>query len=288
MAPSRSRSQAHLRFALDRVLVHDVKNMSFRLRLLLSNLDEHWADADFRKTVRDLLASTVERLEEIAGRFVAHEDAVLIKVELDPNELLRRIAERPTRRGSRAASSSGGGSGPVVSLALGEVPRVWGDPYYLTDAFQSLLENACEAASPGGKVLVRSLSGGSARRRRAVIEFIDNGSGMTPEFLRDRLFRDFETTKPQGVGLGLATAGHIVRFHRGTIRVLSQPGGGTLAPFCKLSAHGYGLLAPGAPARVLCNRGAIACRSGDCYHFGASESGGTGRRAGLRIPWGNP
>ena len=223
MAPRSSPSTSRLRSALDRVLVHDVKNMSFRLRLLLSNLDEHWGDPDFRKTVRDLLASTVERLEEIAGRFVAHEDAVLIKVEMDVNGLIREVAERPTRRGSRS-----GGGGPLVSLALGTLPRVWGDPYYLSDAFQSLLENAYEAASPEGKVLVRSYSAGSARRPRAVLEFIDNGAGMTAEFLRDRLFRPFETTKPQGVGLGLATAGHIVKFHRGTIRVLSQPGGGTL------------------------------------------------------------
>jgi signal transduction histidine kinase len=48
---------------------------------------------------------------------------------------------------------------------------------------------------------------------------------MTPEFLRDRLFRAFETTKTEGVGLGLATASQIVRAHRGTIRVLS-PGRG--------------------------------------------------------------
>jgi signal transduction histidine kinase len=229
MASPPSRSRSRLRSALDRVLVHDVKNMSFRLRLLLSNLDEHWEDPEFRKTVRDLLASTVERLEEIAGRFVAHEDAVLIKVELDLNELLRRIAERPTRRGARGSTGPGSGTGsPTVSLALGDVPRVWGDPYYLTDAFRSLLDNACEAASPGGKILIRTFAGGSARRRRAILEFIDNGAGMTPEFLRDRLFRAFETTKPQGVGLGLATAGHIVRFHRGSIRVLSQAGGGTL------------------------------------------------------------
>jgi signal transduction histidine kinase len=218
------RSTARLRSALDRVLVHDVKNMSFRLRLLLSNLDEHWEDAEFRKTVRELLASTVERLEGIAGRFVAHEDAVLIKVELDVNGLLRQVAERPTRRGQRAVP----GAGPSVSLALGAVPRIWGDPYYLGDAFGSLLENAYEAAIPEGKILVRSYSAGTPRRPRAVVEFIDNGAGMTAEFLRNRLFQPFETTKPQGVGLGLATAGQIVKFHRGTIRILSQPGGGTL------------------------------------------------------------
>jgi len=224
MPPKRSRSTARLRSTLDRVLVHDVKNMSFRLRLLLSNMDEHWEDGEFRKTVRELLASTVERLEDIAGRFVEREDTLLVKLELDVNDLLRTIAGKPTRRGGRATS----GDGPTVSLALGEVPRIWGDPAYLGDAFASLLENAWEAAIPAGKVLIRSTTGGTARRPRAVVEFIDNGSGMTPEFLRDRLFQPYETTKPQGVGLGLSTASQIVKFHRGSIRILSQPGGGTL------------------------------------------------------------
>jgi signal transduction histidine kinase len=220
--PDRPRSSARLRGTFDRILVHDIKNMSFRLRLLLANLDEHWADPEFRKAVRELLASSVERLEGIVGRFLAHEGEVMIKVELELNGLVRQVAERPTRRGSR------GGSSPSFSLALGTLPRVWGDPYYLGDAFASLLENAFEAAAPEGRVLVRSYPGRSARRPRAVVEFIDTGAGMSAEFLRDRLFRPFETTKPQGVGLGLATASQIVRFHRGTIRILSQPGGGTM------------------------------------------------------------
>jgi signal transduction histidine kinase len=217
----RSRSAARLRSTLDKVLVHDVKNISFRLRLLLSNLDEHWEDPDFRRTVKELLASSVERLENLVGRLATEQDAVLIKVVLDVNGLLREVAQRPARRG-RA------GRGPSVRLALGGVPRIWGDPFYLGDAFGSLLENASEAAAPDGRVLVRSYSGGTARRPRAVVEFIDNGAGMTPEFLRDRLFQPFETTKPDGVGLGLATASQIVRFHRGVVRILSQAGGGTL------------------------------------------------------------
>ena len=217
----RARASSRLRSTLDQVLVHDVKNVSFRLRLLLSNLEEHWEDPDFRRTVKDLLAATVERLEGVVGRLAAEPDAVLIKVSLDINGLLRDIAERPARRGRS-------GRGPSVRLALGAVPSIWGDPYYLGDAFASLLENASEAAAPDGKVLVRSFSSGTARRPRAVVEFIDNGAGMTPEFLRDRLFQPFATTKAEGVGLGLATASQIVRFHGGAIRVLSQPGGGTV------------------------------------------------------------
>ena len=146
-----------------------------------------------------------------------------------PAGLVRRAAggdRRPFRRRTRTRCSSRssststallrqvvGAAGPpvasrgaphagAVSLALGAVPRVWGDSYYLGDAFASLLENALEAAAPAGKVLVRSYAGRSARRPRAVVEFIDNGAGMSAEFLRDRLFRPFETTKPQGVGPG--------------------------------------------------------------------------------------
>ena len=219
----RSRLSARLRGTFDRVLVHDIKNISFRLRLLLSNLEEHWSDPEFRKAVRDLLASSVERLEEVVGRFVAHEDAVLIKVELDVNGLLRQVLERPARRASRTAPHPPPcRSRSERSRASGATRTTWATPS------RSLLENALEAAAPDGKVLVRSYLRRLGQRPRAVVEFIDNGAGMSAEFLRERLFRPFETTKPHGVGLGLATASQIVRFHRGTIRILSQPGGGTL------------------------------------------------------------
>jgi signal transduction histidine kinase len=57
---------------------------------------------------------------------------------------------------------------------------------------------------------------------RAVIEIIDNGSGMSKEFLREKLFKPFQTTKPQGVGLGLSTAAEIIRIHDGMINVMSE------------------------------------------------------------------
>ena len=161
MAAPSPRSPSQLRSTLDRVLVHDIKNISFRLRLLLSNLDEHWEDPEFRKTVRELLASTVERLEDIVGRFAAHEDAVLIKVALDVNGLLRG------RGGQAGAPGPAGARRRQRKLALGAVPRIWGDPFYLGDAFASLLENAFEAAGPEGTVLVRSYAGGHRAPARA-------------------------------------------------------------------------------------------------------------------------
>ena len=77
---------------------------------------------------------------------------------------------------------------------------------------------------------MRSFTDVSRKPPRTVVEIIDNGSGMSQEFLRERLFKPFQTTKPQGVGLGLSTAAEIVRFHSGTINVLSQAGspGGTV------------------------------------------------------------
>jgi signal transduction histidine kinase len=125
----------------------------------------------------------------------------------------------------------------VLSLSLGSVPEVWGDPYFLRDALRSLVENAIEAARPGGRVLIRTFATSSGARRRAVVEIIDNGPGMSREFVEQRLFRPFETTKPDGVGLGVFTASQIVRHHRGMIRVQSEAGSGTVV---RLSFPGAG------------------------------------------------
>ena len=225
MPPNAPRSSARLRSTLDRVLVHDIKNMSFRLRLLLSNLEEHWEDPEFRKTVRELLAA-YRRSAGGHRRPVGRRTKTRCSSRWPSTSTAccGRWRERPFRRAGRTSAGR-----PARLARAGRAPADLGRPLLPRRRAREPVENACEAAAPEGRVLVRTLLRRQREARpRAVVEIIDNGAGMTPEFLRDRLFQPFETTKPQGVGLGLATANQIVRLHRATIHVLSQPGGGTL------------------------------------------------------------
>jgi signal transduction histidine kinase len=55
----------------------------------------------------------------------------------------------------------------------------------------------------------------------------DTGCGMTPEFIRDRLFKPFQTTKKRGLGIGMFHSRAIVQAHQGRIEVESVEGQGT-------------------------------------------------------------
>jgi signal transduction histidine kinase len=192
-----------------------MRNMGQRLHLLLSNLDEHYEDPEFKRSVAALLRSTVEKLDAMATQWAARRGGVLIKVPLDLNDLLGELL--------RSTGTEGGAA--RVATEFGELPRVWGDPYLLREAFESILGNAREAAA--STVRVRTKVETRGRRHRAVLEIQDDGPGMSEDFLANRLFRPFQTTKPDGVGLGLYSAGQIVGLHRGTIEVRSAPGAGT-------------------------------------------------------------
>ena len=224
------RSSRRLRDAIDRVLIHDIKNMGFRLQMLRSNLDEHYGEPEFKRSV----AGAARRHRRQAGRRSSAagrrtRTPFSSRSALDLNGLVREVAGRPTRRGGRRRRARGR-SGPAVVSRSGELPPVWGDPYYLRDALASLVDNALEAAGARGQGPRPQLPDRKPRPApRANIEIIDNGPGMSAEFVRDRLFRPFQTTKSDGVGLGLFTANQIVRHHGGTVRVLrSRPGEGTV------------------------------------------------------------
>jgi len=222
--PARSRpSKRRLRSTMDSVLLHDMRNMGFRLGLVLENLEEHFGDPEFKRSVLELLQGTRDKLDTMVDRWTAHADSILIKVEVDVNDLVREVLQLAHVRGA-------GGPGPrSVAAELAPLPRVWGDPHYLQDALLSVVQNALEAVAPAeGRVTVRTREERRGRKRSVVVEIEDDGPGMSEEFVRDRLFRPFQTTKPEGVGLGLYTSSQILLFHKGDLVVKSAPGAGTL------------------------------------------------------------
>jgi len=103
------------------------------------------------------------------------------------------------------------------------------DRRHMVRVITNLLVNAREALPAGrGEIVVRSeisSSNGSPRDLTLVVK--DNGRGMSEEFVRSGLYRPFSTTKPGGLGVGLAQVKGIVDGHGGTITVASRPGEGT-------------------------------------------------------------
>jgi PAS domain S-box-containing protein len=116
------------------------------------------------------------------------------------------------------------------------LPALWADPDRLVQVFQNLVQNGIEAMPGGGRLTLTTrlsldavygkVDLGTGPRSLVEVLVSDEGEGI-PEELRDRVFDPFVTTKPRGLGLGLALAHRIVEEHRGALRVASTPGKGT-------------------------------------------------------------
>jgi signal transduction histidine kinase len=60
-----------------------------------------------------------------------------------------------------------------------------------------------------------------------VIEVADSGCGMSEAFVRERLFRPFQTTKGNGMGIGVFEVAQYAKDLGGRVEVDSRPGAGT-------------------------------------------------------------
>src|SRR5262249_6814886 len=91
--------------------------------------------------------------------------------------------------------------------------------------------NAIEAlsgVSAGPRTLWVSSEYGAAPE--VVIAVRDSGPGLAPQHL-DRLFEAFYTTKPQGLGLGLAIRRRVIEWHRGRLWATANEGKGATFQF---------------------------------------------------------
>lgn len=128
-----------------------------------------------------------------------------------------------------------------IGLELDQKPcPVRADPGMINQILMNLVVNARDAMPEGGRIEIRSSrprptcggkSGepdepGDGESDLVTLSIRDNGCGIPPEKL-EKIFDPFFTTKPQGTGLGLANVASLVRQHRGSIGIASEPGKGT-------------------------------------------------------------
>ncbi len=194
--------------------VHDLKNTANTLNLMLQNLPVHFDDPAFRADALRGVGKTVAHINRLIGRLGSIRHELQIKpVESDLNELV-------------AKSLAGWEEVAGINLKknFAPLPKISFDPEQMLKVTTNLIFNAREAVtSSAGQVQIQT----SQRNGWAVLAISDNGCGMSPEFLNRSLFRPFQTTKKNGLGIGMFQSKMIVEAHKGKIEVESETGKGT-------------------------------------------------------------
>jgi signal transduction histidine kinase len=180
----------------------------------VGKLPVHFADPAFRDDAIRGIRSTVNRLNQLIERA----GSLRHKLDLDPVEL--DLNSLVSDSGDSLDSST-----PNIRWVtkLDPLPKVRGDREQLQSVITNLLLNAREAIETTGAVTVETVR----KESWASLAVADNGCGMTSRFLKESLFRPFQTTKKKGLGIGMFQSKVIVEAHHGKISVMSEPGVGT-------------------------------------------------------------
>jgi nitrogen fixation/metabolism regulation signal transduction histidine kinase len=180
-------------------MAHEVKNSLTPIRLTMEELAARHAsrlspgDRAFFDQAVQIIIDEVNRLERQVRAFseLAAEPPVHVSA-LDVNAVVEE------RIGFLRSAH------PEIAYDLRlseEHPRALGDEDLLRGILTNLIENAAEAAGPGGSVRVITAADGD----RVGIDVHDSGPGLTPE-VRGALFQPTISRKPGGMGLGLSIA----------------------------------------------------------------------------------
>ena len=194
-------------------LMHDLNNLVAQQSLIVDNAKQHRRNPEFVDNAISTIAGSVERMKRILRQLRTGESTGPAK----STELRFMVSAAVDRCAVKR---------PVPELELNDVDgRLTVRADEMIMVFTHLFGNAQDACDNDGSVsiVVFQLDG------IATVRIADDGAGMSSEFMRDRLFRPFDSTKgSQGMGIGAYQAREFVRGLGGDIEVESEVSVGTV------------------------------------------------------------
>jgi putative PEP-CTERM system histidine kinase len=198
---------------LSAFVIHDLKNLIAQLSLVASNAKRHRQNPAFIDDAMKTIENAVSKMNRLMVQLKSAEGIAPTSSRVDLVPLLKDLVE--AREGSEPA--------PVALLETDRA-EVMAEVDRLSAVLGHVVQNAQDATPPDGLVEV----GLRLRGDQAIVEIRDTGSGMDQEFIEQRLFRPFDSTKGlTGMGIGAYECREFVRALGGQVDVVSRPGQGT-------------------------------------------------------------
>ena len=194
---------------------HDLKNAGVALKLLAHNAQRNIDSPEFQKELLFCLQNISQQIDSSMEQLLSpfHQEYTRIS-SFNPAELIRNTV-RSLQWNDLSDLS--------LVIELSELPEIRGNAKALETTLRNLLINAREALQDRGEIVIETRLDDSS----ILISISDNGPGMSREFIENRLFRPFQTTKKKGSGLGLFSCKLLIEQSGGAIRVDSKEGEGT-------------------------------------------------------------
>lgn len=192
-------------------VVHDLKNIVTQLSLMLKNAERHSGNPEFQQDMLMTVDHAVERMRQLMLqlREGAKPPGGICGVNLA--EIIQRIQKDKISQGRS------------LEVRIDDQLIARGHDERLERVIGHLVQNALDASVPDGKVWIHV----ERKNDKATVEVGDNGHGMSKEFIRDRLFKPFQSTKEAGMGIGAYESAQYIRELGGEMIVDSEPGQGT-------------------------------------------------------------
>ena len=192
-------------------VMHDIKNLASQMSLLARNAESHAENPEFRADMLVTLRNSADKLKALLAR--------LSRYGSSSAEALEPVRADVVAKGVAAQL----GQHHPVTLVEIEPIEIAASRGALEQVLLHLVQNAIDASAASSPVFVRVGKAGT----HGEIEVLDSGHGMSPEFVRTRLFKPFDSTKSGGFGIGAYEARELVRAMGGRLEVESRESLGT-------------------------------------------------------------